>query len=209
MESLNLPACVNLANDLQSSRTWTSLQALGRVPHGPCDIWQHRLLPGKHTNHRSWQLGVKRGNTLLFWRSKRKAATNSRGAVNVDEVGGMKDASEEEGIYFLGQVMSNQDESTTQTSSLEEAHAKNRPHLNLRVIHTTQGFLEFNWMATLSPEEHSWEEPENRTLHLVTALVRAGIVNGRSEILSIPSALHRDGRDHKDNSCYADCDYDR
>lgn len=53
----------------------------------------------------------------------------------------------------------------------QEANAKNRPHLNLRVIHTTQGFLEFNWMATLSPEEHSWEEPENRTLHLVTALV--------------------------------------
>ncbi|KAK2532098.1 hypothetical protein Q9966_008364 [Columba livia] len=83
----------------------------------------------------------------------------------------MKDASEEEGIYFLGQVTNNQDKSTTQTSSLEEANAKNRPHLNLRVIHTTQGFLKFNWMATLSPEEHSWEEPENRTLHLVTALV--------------------------------------
>ncbi|KAK2529612.1 hypothetical protein Q9233_006779 [Columba guinea] len=31
----------------------------------------------------------------------------------------MKDASEEEGIYFLGQVTYNQDESTTQTSSLE------------------------------------------------------------------------------------------
>lgn len=83
----------------------------------------------------------------------------------------MKDASEEEGIYFLGQVTNNQDKSTTQTSSLEEANAKNRPYLNLRIIHTTQGFLKFNWMATLSPEKHSWEEPENRTLHLVTALV--------------------------------------
>jgi len=55
----------------------------------------------------------------------------------------------------------------------QEANGKNFPHLNLRVICATYVFVEFSWMGTLflSPAEHSCEKPENRSLHLVAALM--------------------------------------
>jgi len=48
---------------------------------------------------------------------------------------------------------------------------------SLRDIQTTHVFIEFNCMGTLSLEENTCAETENRSLHLVTALREAGNSN--------------------------------
>ncbi|KAM6080252.1 uncharacterized protein LJ206_009502 [Theristicus caerulescens] len=113
MESLTLPACVNLAFDLHCSRTWGSLQ----------------------------------GDSIV------KSSETSSEVVHLCVLGFCW-----EYAHFLDVI-------------LQEANAKNFPHLSLRVIHTTPVFIEFSWMGMLPPEEYSCEEPENRSLHLVTALL--------------------------------------